>query len=561
MDKSKLFLALSGTAATAAAVSCGGDAEKLPQKPLNVVYIMCDDHSYQTISAYDRRFILTPNIDRLASEGARFTNSFVANSLSGPSRACMLTGKHSHKNGFTNNEHGIFDGSQQTLPKLLGAGGYQTAMIGKWHLVSEPTGFDYWDILTGQGDYYNPVFIRGGERVVREGYSTDITTDVAFEWLDGRDKDKPFCLFLHYKAPHRSWMPDVRDLGMFDDVTFPLPETFYDDYATREAAARQELSIIQDMNIVYDLKMADKEGEIHTPDRPSLERYGRDLYRRDLPPGELVPGRMNAQQQAAWDAYYDPIIARFKADSLEGDALNQWKYQRYMRDYCSVIHSVDRNVGRVYDYLQEHGLLENTVIIYTSDQGFFMGEHGYFDKRYMYEESFRTPLLVRMPGGKPVKAARARTRVLGPVDYGHRSNDIDEFVQNIDYAPTILDIAGLSVPEDIQGESFLPLLLGQKPSKVATTEGKGWRKSLYYHYYEYPAEHSVRRHYGVRTQRYSLMHFYNDLDEWELFDLEKDPMQLQNLYGKPGTEKITRELREELLRLQKLYDDPIQEKN
>ena len=550
-----LKFALTGATALAAAGACSQQEAGQP-KPLNVVYIMCDDHSYQTISAYDQRYMRTPNIDRLADEGARFTNSFVANSLSGPSRACLLTGKHSHANGFTNNEHGVFDGSQQTLPKLLQAGGYQTAMVGKWHLVSDPTGFDYWDILTGQGDYYNPVFIRNGERVVRPGYSTDITTDVAFEWLDGRDPDKPFCLFLHYKAPHRSWMPDTQDLGMFDDVTFPLPETFYDDYATREAAAKQEMSIIADMNVVYDLKMADKENEIHTPEQPWLEEYGRDLYRRDFAPGELVPGRMDAAQQAAWDAYYDPIIAQFKRDSLSGNALYEWKFQRYMRDYCSVIHSVDRNIGRVYDYLKEHGLLENTVVIYTSDQGFYMGEHGYFDKRFMYEESFRTPLVVRMPGGKPVKAAKARTRVLGAA-FGHRQGDIDEFVQNIDYAPTILEMAGLPVPADIQGESFLPLLRGEKPAKVMTTEGKGWRKSLYYHYYEYPAEHSVRRHYGVRTERYSLMHFYNDIDEWELFDLEKDPLQLNNLYGEPGTEAVTAELLAELHRLQALYQDPI----
>ena len=317
MNASKLFLTLTGASAALAGSSCSG-GKKAPDKPLNVVYIMCDDHSYQTVSAYDQRYMRTPNIDRLADEGARFTNSFVANSLSGPSRACLLTGKHSHANGFTNNEHGIFDGSQQTLPKLLQAGGYQTAMVGKWHLVSDPTGFDYWDILTGQGDYYNPVFIRNGERIVRPGYSTDITTDVAFEWLDGRDPDKPFCLFLHYKAPHRSWMPDLQDLGLYDDVTFPLPETFYDDYATREAAAKQEMSIIADMNVVYDLKMADRENEIHTPDQPWLEEYGRDLYRRDLAPGEQVPGRMDAAQQAAWDAYYDPIIAQFKQDNLSG---------------------------------------------------------------------------------------------------------------------------------------------------------------------------------------------------------------------------------------------------
>ena len=511
--------------------------EKPAQGPLNVVYIMCDDHSYQTISAYDGRFMRTPNIDRLANEGTRFTNSFVANSLSGPSRACMLTGKHSHKNGFTNNEHGVFDGSQQTLPKLLRAGGYQTAMVGKWHLVSEPTGFDYWDILTGQGDYYNPVFIRGGERLVREGYSTDITTDVALDWIRGRDPSKPFCLFLHYKAPHRSWMPDSQDLGAFDDVQFPLPSTFYDDYSGRRAAALQEMSIIADMNVVYDLKMADREGEIHTPENPELESYGRDLYRRDLPAGILAPGRMNHAQQQAWDAYYDPLIEQFKRDSLSGDALSEWKYQRYMRDYCSVIRSVDRNVGRVYGFLEEQGLLDNTIVIYTSDQGFFMGEHGYFDKRFMYEESFRTPLIVRMPGGR-----WRRT--------------VDAMVQNIDYAPAILEAAGLPVPDDIQGCSFLPLLRERGLLRSILT-GKRWRSSLYYHYYEYPAEHSVRRHYGVRTGRYSLMHFYNDIDEWELFDLKRDPAQLHNIYGQPGTEKLTRRLMDELVRLQTEYEDTL----
>ena len=542
MNDRKILFAVAGVTVLAGPTACDSPAGREAQRKLNIVYIMCDDHSYQTISCYDGRFISTPNIDRLAQEGARFTNSFVANSLSGPSRACLITGKHSHKNGFTNNEHGIFDGSQQTLPKLLQAGGYQTAMVGKWHLVSEPTGFDYWDILTGQGDYYNPVFIRNGERLVREGYATEIVTDVALEWLERRDPDKPFCLFLHHKAPHRSWMPDLQDLGLYDDVEFPLPDTFYDDYEGREAAALQEMSIIDDMNLIYDLKMADRENEFHTPDNPELESYGRDLYRRDLKPGELVPGRMNAEQQAVWDAYYDPIIRQFKEDyanrNLSGKALSEWKYQRYMHDYCRVIHSVDRNVGRVYDYLKEHDLLKNTIVIYTSDQGFFMGEHGYFDKRFMYEESFRTPLVVRMPD-------RLRKRVHG--------GDIDAFVQNIDYAPTILEAAGLEVPEDIQGESFLPLLRGRKP--------ENWRKSLYYHYYEYPAEHSVRRHYGIRTARYSLMHFYNDIDEWELFDLQEDPQQLHNLYGKPGTEALTDSLRKELVRLQLLYDDPIREKN
>lgn len=536
--KEAKIVSISGVAAMSPlwaflAVSCGSaeKTEKKTGKPLNIVYIMCDDHSYQTISSYDRRYLETPNIDRIAGEGARFTNSFVANSLSGPSRACLLTGKHSHKNGFTNNEHGVFDGSQQTVQQLLRDAGYTTAMVGKWHLVSEPTGFDYWDILTGQGDYYNPVFINNGERECVLGYSTNIVTDKAIEWLEnGRDKDKPFCLFLHHKAPHRSWMPDLQDLDLYNDVTYPLPETFYDDYEGRVAAGLQEMSIIKDMNIVYDLKMADPENETHTPENPTLERYGRDLY---LQTGEFRQGRMTPEQQAVWDAHYGPIIEKFKRDSLSGDALSEWKYQRYMRDYCRVIHSVDRNVGRVYDYLKEHGLLENTLVIYTSDQGFFMGEHGWFDKRFMYEESFRTPLLVRLPDCMN----------------GPRGCDIDGFVQNIDHAASFLELAGAPIPDDIQGESYLPML---KSGKAAG------RKSLYYHYYEYPAEHAVRRHYGVRTSRYSLMHFYNDIDEWELYDLKKDPQQMHNIYGQPGTERLTKRLIKELHRLQDFYDDPIE---
>lgn len=517
--------------------SCGapGTAPGQMQQPFNIVYIMCDDHSYQTVSAYDNRFVETPNIDRIGREGVRFTNSFVANSLSGPSRACLLTGKHSHKNGFTNNEHGIFDGSQQTVQQLLRDAGYTTAMVGKWHLVSEPTGFDYWNILTGQGDYYNPVFIDNGERKVMPGYATNITTDIALEWLEkGRDKDKPFCLFLHHKAPHRTWMPDLCDLDLYNEVTYPLPENFYDDYQGREAAALQEMSIIKDMNVVYDLKMADRENEIHTPENPDLESYGRGMYLQSAD-GRFRPGRMTPEQQAVWDAHYLPIIEKFKRDSLSGNALAEWKYQRYMHDYCRVIHAIDRNVGRVYDYLAEHGLLENTIVIYTSDQGFFMGEHGYFDKRFMYEESFRTPLLVRMPDAMKTP---------------ERGGDIDGFVQNIDHAPTFLELAGAEIPDDIQGESYVQLLKGKE---------RGWRKSLYYHYYEYPAEHCVRRHYGVRTERWSLMHFYNDIDEWELFDLKTDPEQMHNIYGQPGTERIVRKLRKELERLQIEYEDPIRQ--
>lgn len=494
-------------------VSLIGCTEAKQEKKMNILYIMSDDHSYQTISAYDGRFIKTPNIDRIGQEGVIFTNSFVANSISGPSRACMLTGKHSHKNGFIDNMH-KFDGSQQTYPKLLQQAGYKTAIVGKWHLTSDPTGFDYWNILIGQGDYYNPTFIDNGERKQIEGYATNITTDLALDWLETKhDPNKPFCLLLHHKAPHRTWMPDLDDLGMFDDIEYPLPVNFYDNYENRLAAAAQEMSIINDMDLVYDLKLADKENEIHSAE--GLERAGRAMY-----------NKLSPEQKAKWDAYYDPIIKDFKDRKLTGKELAEWKYQRYMHDYLSVIHSVDRNIGRVLDYLQKNGLLENTLIVYTSDQGFYMGEHGWFDKRFMYEESFRTPLLMRFPGGK--------------------KGNIEQLVQNIDYAPTFLELAGVEIPEDIQGESFLPLLQGKQP--------QDWRKSLYYHYYEYPSEHAVKKHYGVRNDRYKLIHFYDDIDSWELYDLKEDPMEMNNIYGNDAYVQIQGELHAELDRLRKYYD-------
>ena len=311
-------------------------------------------------------------------------------------------------------------------------------------------------------------------------------------------------------------MPDTCDLRLYDDVTFPLPDNFYDDYAGRTAAAEQEMSIIEDMDVVYDLKMADKENEIHS--NPNLEGAGRYIY-----------NNMNPAQKAAWDAYYDPIIADFKAKKRTGKELAEWKYQRYMHDYCRVIHSVDRNIGRVLDYLEQQGLLENTLIVYTSDQGFYMGEHGWFDKRFMYEESFRTPLLMRLPGGK--------------------RGDIPQLVQNIDYAPTFLELAGVAVPSDIQGESLLPLLKGEEP--------QDWRDALYYHYYEYPAEHAVKKHYGVRDDRYKLIHFYDDIDQWELYDLQADPKEMHNLYGQKDYEAVTQRMMAKLKELQRQYDDPI----
>ena len=508
--KTALGLSLAGLAVMPA--FAGGDGEE--KKPMNILFIMCDDHSYQTISAYDSTYIKTPNIDRIAADGVRFTNSFVANSISGPSRACMLTGKHSFTNGFTDNRS-TFDGGQQTFPKLLQKHGYETAVIGKWHLTSDPTGFNHWDVLIGQGDYYNPTFICNGKKVQRKGYATNITTDLALDWLEnGRDADKPFCLLLHHKAPHRTWMPDTCDLDLFCDSNFPLPETFYDNYEGREAAAGQKMSISKDMDLVYDLKLADKDSTIHG--RPGLEEAGRRIY-----------NNMDPEQKRAWDAHYDVVIEKFKKAGLTGKELDAWKYQQYMRDYLRVITSVDRNVGRVLDYLEAEGLMENTLIVYTSDQGFYMGEHGWFDKRWMYEESFRTPLLVRLPGGK-VKG------------------DVTGMVQNIDYAPTFLDLAGAEVPEDIHGCSFLPLL-----------EGKKWkpnRDGIYYHYYEYPDEHAVKCHLGVRTETHKLIHFYED-GVWELYDLRNDKHELNNIYGEPGTKKVTAKLKKKLKKLQKQYGE------
>ena len=483
----------------------------------NIVYIMTDDHTAQMMSCYDRSHISTPNLDRIAADGVKFVNSYVANSLSGPSRACMLTGKHSHKNGFTNNEHGIFDGSQQTMPKLLRQAGYQTAIIGKWHLVSLPTGFDYWNILPGQGDYYNPDFItQRGDTVREHGYLTNIITDKAIDWLERqRDRSKPFALFIHHKACHRDWLPELKYLREYENHTFAIPSTFYDDYKGRPAAAAQEMEIANNdhMDIVYDTKMY----------RPGAQTRLTESYLSML-------GRMDSRDRADYDCFYDSLSADFEKRQLQGKALAEFKYQRFMRDYAKVVKTLDDNIGRTLDYLRQAGLLDSTLVVYTSDQGFYMGEHGWFDKRFMYEESYSTPLVMHLPKGLSARG------------------EIREMVQNIDYAPTFLELAGVPVPEDIQGVSLLPLLKGEHP--------KNWRKSLYYHYYEYPAEHSVKRHYGVSTaDGWKLIHFYRDINEWELYNLNKDPQELDNLYGKPGTQKVTHRLMKELVRLQKQYDD------
>lgn len=508
-------------AALAPMVGCSASksAEQAQQKPMNIVYIMTDDHTAQMMSCYDTRYMNTPNLDRIARDGVRFTNSFVANSLSGPSRACMLTGKHSHKNGFVSNEQSVFDGSQPTFPKYLQNAGYQTAIIGKWHLETLPTGFDKWEIVPGQGDYYNPRFIQqNGDTITEHGYLTNLITDKSLDWLEnGRDKSKPFCLLIHHKAIHRNWLADTCDLALFEDTNFPVPANFYDNYEGRPAAAAQEMSIDKDMDIIYDLKMLND----------TVDTRLKSTYLSFI-------NRMDSAQRAAFDAHYQPIIDDFYARKLTGKELAEWKFQRYMRDYMKVVKSLDDNVGRVLDYLEKNDMLDNTLVVYTSDQGFYMGEHGWFDKRFMYEESMRTPLVMMLPEGLK------------------RRGDITEMVQNIDYAPTFLELAGVEVPEDMQGMSLMPLLRDEKSPEQ-------WRDNLYYHFYEYPAEHAVKRHYGVRDSRYKLIHFYNDIDEWELYDLQEDPTEMHNIYGKPGTEEITKRMRAKLREAQEKYDDPIRE--
>ncbi|GIW78249.1 MAG: hypothetical protein KatS3mg105_0056 [Gemmatales bacterium] len=459
----------------------------------NILFLFADDHAYQAISAYGSKINKTPNIDRLAKEGMLFENCFVTNSICGPSRACILTGKYSHLNGFYRNGN-RFDGSQLTFPKLLQKAGYQTAIIGKWHLVSDPTGFDYWQILIGQGPYYNPPMIENGKRVNHVGYTTEIITDIALDWLKNkRDKNKPFLLMCQHKAPHRNWQPGPKYLTRYDDVTIPEPKTLFDDYKNRGTAAKT-----QDMTIRKTL----------TPDDLKL-----------VPPKNLTP-----EQRKAWDAAYGPKNEAFRKMKLTGDDLVRWKYQRYIKDYLRCIDAVDDNVGRVLKYLDDSGLAKNTVVMYSSDQGFYLGEHGWFDKRWMYEESLRTPFIVRWPN--VVKA-------------GSRNSAI---VSNVDFAETFLDIAGVDIPDEMQGRSLVPLLKGTTP--------KDWRKSFYYHYYEYPGAHSVRKHYGVRTDRYKLIYFYN-LDEWELFDLQEDPNELNSVYGQPKYKKIEAQLKAELARLRK----------
>lgn len=488
----------------------------------NILFLFSDDHAVNAISAYGGRLAdvaPTPHIDRLAREGAVFLNSFCANSICGPSRATILTGKHSHANGFMRNGN-TFDPNQWTVAKALQQGGYATAVIGKWHLKTQPVGFDHWEILPGQGNYYNPVFLQmDGTRKRFEGYATDLTTDKALAWLEARDKSKPFFLMCQHKAPHRTFAPALRHLGAFDDVEIPAPANLFDDYANRsKTLAKNEMEIDRHFDWAYDAKVRkDERGDVQLP-KP--DRYGTPEY-----------NRMTDEQKATWNAYFGPhnqaFLEDFRAGRLSRRDIVRWKYRRYMRNYLSTVKAVDENIGRMLDYLDEHSLAKNTIVIYSSDQGFFLGEHGWYDKRWMFEESFRMPFLIRWPD---VIAAGSKPK---------------ELIQNIDYAPTFLEAAKLNIPAEIHGRSLMPLLTGKRTD---------WRDSLYYAYYEL-GEHAVPQHFGVRTATHKLIYFPRT-DEWNLFDLVRDPNEMRSVYDEPEYRPIRAELKEEFKRLREKFDAP-----
>ena len=512
------------------------------EKP-NIIFIMTDDHATNAISSYGSKLIETPNMDRIANEGMLFNNCYVTNAICAPSRAAILTGKLSHVNGVKDNSH-VFDGSQVTFPKLLRANGYQTALIGKWHLASEPTGFDYWSVLPGQGDYYNPDFIEMGKTIQEKGYVTDIITDKALHWISNRNVEKPFCLIYQQKAPHRNWMPAMRHLAKYDETEFPLPESLFDDYSNRGSAAKgQEMEIANHLFELWDLKLAepsDLENALKSEKAETIvdphKRKAQDLNEAndkgvDLNKFLRVYKRMTPEQRERWNKAYAKRRLEYASLDLKGEARVVWKYQQYLKDYLACIDAVDENIGRLFDHLEAENILDSTVIIYTSDQGFFLGEHGWFDKRFMYEESYKMPFMVRYP--KLIKA-------------GSTTNAL---AMNIDFAPTLLDMAGIEIPKEIQGKSLKPIL------EAHGVVPNDWRKATYYHYYEYPSWHSVKRHYGIRTNDYKLIHFYNDVDEWELYDMKNDPKEMMNVFGKSGYEKVQKEMISILKDVQSKYDE------
>jgi len=484
---------------------------------------MADDHAYQAISAYDDRLIQTPHIDRLADEGMLFSNACVTNSICAPSRAVILSGKHSHLNGKIDNIF-PFDTTQVTFPQLLQDAGYQTALFGKLHFGNNPKGFDQFKILPGQGQYYNPDFITKYEDTINvEGYTSDIITDMTLDWLEEeRKENEPFLLMYLHKAPHREWLPPKRHYTEFMKKTFPEPVTLFDKYEGRGRAAREsEMNLLTHMNWAGDSKIPPEVME--ELGIPQTAKWDHNAYKREV-------GRMTSSQKADWDKIYNPMIEEFKENyaSMSHEDLMRWRYQRYMQDYLGSVAAVDDGVGRVLDYLDDHDLSDNTIVVYTSDQGFYLGEHGWFDKRFIYNESFKTPLLVRWP------------HVITP------GTTNTQMVQNLDFAQTFLEAAGVTAPSDMQGESLVPLFKGD------TT---GFRDAVYYHYYEYPSVHMVKRHYGIVTEDYKLAHFYYDIDEWELYDRKKDIHELTNVYDDPAYANVVRELKQQLADMRVAYKD------
>lgn len=465
----------------------------------NILFIFSDDHAQHAISAYGSKVNTTPNIDRIAAGGARFTNSFVTNSICTPSRATLITGQYSHLNGVP--VFNSFDGSRDNVAKHLQAGGYHTGMIGKWHLGSDPTGFDRWIVLPGQGQYTDPAFLVPGHKLTINGHCTDITGDLGVEFIETRPQDRPFFLMLHQKAPHRAWEPDERNKARFKDKVIPEPETLWDDYSTRPTALPE-----------------------------NQQTVARDLTRRDLklpvPEGLEGPAKMKWLNEKPMELVVD-------GKTLTGKELVKWKYQRYMRDYLACVQGVDDNVGKVLDYLDKSGLAENTIVMYSADNGWYLGDLGLYDKRFMYEPGLRVPLVARGPG---IKAG------ITP----------DQFVSNIDLAPTFLDLAGLPVPGSMQGRSIAPLLRGESPTD--------WRKTFYYRYYHSPGHHNTAAHYGVRTATHKLIYYW-DKKAYELFDLVKDPTEQHNLLfsqsdaDQPEVQKVFEDLKLEITRLQKEYKD------
>ena len=469
----------------------------------NIVFLYADDHAAHAISAYQQslkygvKLPKTPNLDRLASDGMLFVNSFVTNSICGPARATVLTGQYGHINGVMSNNEPIHP-TAITFPRLMREAGYQTAIFGKWHLRTRPEGFDHYEILLGQGPYYNPLLISETDSVRHNGYTLDIVSDRAARWLRGRDKSKPFMVMLTFNGPHRWWDPGPDQLSLYRDTTFEIPKTFWDDGAGRASPARDpEMRIADDM-IPRDLKL-------------------------------VPPNNIDSLQLTTWNIAYEPENDKLRAARPSGRELAKWKYQRFIADYMRVISALDSQVGRMLAELEQNGLSKNTIVVYSSDQGFFLGDHGWFDKRWMYEESLRTPLIVKWPG--TVKA-------------GARNKDL---VMNLDLAETFLDIAGAKKPEAMQGESIVPLLRGRTP--------RNWRDAIYYQYFEYPGWHAVRRQYGVRTSRYKLIHYY-EVGEWELFDLDKDPEELKSVYADKSYAKVKREMELKLAALRKQYAVP-----